>query len=310
MNYSKPPLSIADQIGKLKARGLSFSCENQAAHYLSNISYYRLRAYTYPFQDNGNPDHPFIRPLDFNDIINLYVFDRRLRFIVFNALEKVEIALRTKIVYEMSLIYGSHWHENETLFTNPVFFNMNKEAVEKEINRSKEDFITHYYRNYDNPQHPPCWMSLEVVSMSLLSQIFSNIRELEAKQRILSAFGHKRFDILKSWIHAFVGLRNVCAHHGRLWNRRFTISPTLPYNMPHQFLNNRNIPFNKLYALLCCLNYTLRIVSPGSHFVSSLKEHLRTCPLAELHHMGFPQGWEDEPLWSSQHDFVPLNANH
>lgn len=297
MNYTKLPLPIPEQISRLKKRGLSFKHEDKAKHYLSNISYYRLRAYTYPFQDNNNPEHPFIQAIDFDEIIDLYVFDRRLRFIVFNALEKVEIALRTKIIYEMSISYGSHWQENPDLFINHEYFEKNTESMKREVERSKEDFIKHYSDTYSSPECPPSWMSLEVVSMDLLSKLFSNIKENEEKAKILYAFGHKRFNILTSWVHAFVGLRNVCAHHCRLWNRRFTISPTIPYNMPFQFLNNRQIQFNKLYALLSCLNYTLRIVSPGSHFVKTLKAHLKTCGLVELHQMGFPDNWEEEELW-------------
>ncbi len=88
MNYNKPPIEISAQIAKLKGRGLRFDDETKAAHYLSNISYYRLRAYTYPFQDNTNPHHPFIKPIKFEEIIDLYVFDRRFRILVFDALEK------------------------------------------------------------------------------------------------------------------------------------------------------------------------------------------------------------------------------
>jgi abortive infection bacteriophage resistance protein len=149
-------------------------------------------------------------------------------------------------------------------------------------------------------------MSLEVVSLNTLSLVFSNIIEVDEKKKILQAFGHKRFDILTSWIHTFVGLRNVCAHHGRLWNRRFTISPTIPYNMPYMFLINREIQFNKLYALLSCVNYTLRIVSPGCNFISTLKEHLGTCDLATFRQMGFPDDWEDEPIWNEQNEFKPI----
>jgi abortive infection bacteriophage resistance protein len=93
MKYQKPPLSIQQQIEKLKQRGLIFHDEEKAAHYLSNISYYRLRAYTYPFQDNHDPNHPFNQAVSFDDIIDIYVFDRRLRLLVFNSIEKIEIAL-------------------------------------------------------------------------------------------------------------------------------------------------------------------------------------------------------------------------
>ena len=107
MKYTKIPVSISEQIERLKNRGLVFLNEAKAANYLSNISYYRLRAYTYPFQDNHSPDHPFVQKLNFEDIIQLYVFDRRLRLLIFNTIEKIEIALRTQIVYHYSLEYGA-----------------------------------------------------------------------------------------------------------------------------------------------------------------------------------------------------------
>ena len=97
--YEKSPISIEEQVQKLKSKGLVINDEELAARYLSNISYYRLRAYTYPFQDNSDPEkhHEFLRKdINFKDIIDLYCFDRRLRFLVFNALEKVEVALRAK----------------------------------------------------------------------------------------------------------------------------------------------------------------------------------------------------------------------
>jgi abortive infection bacteriophage resistance protein len=98
MKFTKQPLTFEQQFESLKNRGLSFGNQEKASHYLSNISYYRLRAYTYPFQDNKDSNHPFIRPVSFEEIIELYVFDRRLRILLFNAIEKIEIALRTKII--------------------------------------------------------------------------------------------------------------------------------------------------------------------------------------------------------------------
>ncbi|MEJ0103147.1 MAG: Abi family protein [Bacteroidota bacterium] len=136
MNYSKPPLSILQQIALLKQRGLAFKNEQKAAHYLSNISYYRLRAYTYPFQDNTRPDHPFVKQVFFEDIIDLYVFDRRLRLLVFDVLEKIEIALRTKIIYQYALNHGSHWYENASLYRNQQRFIYDMNKLYDEVDRS------------------------------------------------------------------------------------------------------------------------------------------------------------------------------
>ena len=121
MQYKKKPLSIDEQISKLENRGLIFSNKKQAAQYLQNISYYRLRASTYPYQDNReDANHEFIRDdIDFMDIIDLYVFDKRLRSLVFNEIEKIEIAVRTKL----SLLYSlstknALWYENEKIYNH------------------------------------------------------------------------------------------------------------------------------------------------------------------------------------------------
>src|SRR5674476_641863 len=119
MKYTKLPISIPYQISKLKQRGLSFADEQKAANYLSNISFYRLRAYTYPFQDNNEANHPFIKKVSFEDIMHLYVFDRQLRLLLFNAIEKIEIAFRTQIIYQYAMVHGSHWHLKRELYTNP-----------------------------------------------------------------------------------------------------------------------------------------------------------------------------------------------
>lgn len=298
MNYSKPSLSIGQQIERLKQRGLVFNDEQKAAHYLSNISYYRLRAYTYPFQDNSNPNHTFVKKVSFDNIIALYVFDRRLRLLVFNAIEKIEIALRTKIIYEFSLKNGSHWHENANMYRNTYHFNKNINSLYVEVDRSSETFIEHYKNTYSSPAYPPAWMSLEVISLGLLSKLYSNLKKGKEKKKVAGEFGLPNPLILESWIHAFASLRNICAHHSRLWNRRFTIVPKIPYNTKYSYINNRNIYDNKLYVQLCNINYIFKIISPKSNFVTDLKALLKTCSLVDSKEMGFPKDWETEPIWA------------
>lgn len=175
MKYTKLPISIPEQIRKLKSRGLQFGDETKAANYLSNISYYRFRAYTYPFQDNVNQDHPFTKHVSFEEIIQLYVFDRQLRLLIFNAIEKIEISFRTQIIYKYAIAYGAYWHLNPVLYNNSVYFAEQIASLNKEIDRSNETFIKHYKETYTDPKEPPCWMSLEVSSMGLLSKIFNNL---------------------------------------------------------------------------------------------------------------------------------------
>ena len=119
IDYTKKPLTLAEQVARLKQRGLVFDDESEATAYLFNISYYRLRAYTYPFQENGeDSEHTFTRKdIHFKDIIDLYCFDRRLRSLIFNTIEKIEVAVRTKIVQVYAESTGdSHWFNDESLY--------------------------------------------------------------------------------------------------------------------------------------------------------------------------------------------------
>lgn len=297
MKYHKPPVSFTDQVGRLKKRGLIIKDEQKAESYLKNISFYRLRAYTYPFQDNANPDHPFIKQVTFEQIIDLYVFDRKLRLLVFDCIEKIEIAIRTQIIYNWSIQYGSHWYTNPALFRNSVRFANNLNTLQVEIGRSTETFIEHYKRTYTDPLEPPCWMSLEVSSFSLLSLIFQNLKKGNEKTAVTNYFGLRDVSILENWMHAFCNIRNLCAHHGRLWNRRLTTHITLPKHPVHIFLENNNILPYKVYAALCCMQYILNIINPESTFKKKVKEHMMKCPLAQEKEMGFPKNWERELLW-------------
>ena len=314
MKYQKQPLSIAEQIAKLEGRGLLFKDKNLAAKYLSNISYYRLRAYTYPFQDNDDPnmDHQFIREdITFQDIIDLYVFDRRLRSLVFNELEKVEVAVRTKL----SQIYSentknSHWYEDPDLFDAAVFktdsdgetfFDDIEDDIRADVDRSNEDFIKHYYQKYDEPDMPPSWMSMEVISFGTLSKLYKALKTSSEKKAIANAFGIANVDLFANWLHAFSGLRNCCAHHSRIWNRRFFVRLMMPYNTTYPFMSRTDAETfkqNKLFALLTALKYIVDIISPEKkkkkNLLQLLSERHR---LLSLREMGFPKDWETLPVW-------------
>jgi len=298
MKYAKLPISIREQIYKLKQRGLYFADEQKAAHYLSNISFYRLRAYTYPFQDNENANHPFIKAVSFDDIISLYVFDKSLRLLLFNAIEKIEIAFRTQIIYQYAMVYGSHWHLNMSLYNNSSLFASHISSLQKEIDRSKETFITHYTATYTDPKEPPAWMSLEVTSMGLLSKIFSNLKDDTCKDAITRHFGLKDVDTLENWMLCFSLIRNICAHHSRVWNRRMT-KLKIPKKPLHAFIQNRAIYPYKLYAYLSCMQYLLNSISPDHHFKDNLLQLMKDCPLLQEKEMGFPNNWQEEKFWKT-----------
>lgn len=315
MDYTKRPLQLQEQVDKLRNRGLIIDDEQLAKEYLSNISYYRLRAYTYPFQDNDNPiaDHRFKKSdIHFSDIIDLYRFDRRLRSVIFNAIEKIEVAVRTKIVQAYAETTGdSHWFNDRNLYKHQerrdrngsmaTAFDLLMRDIESEVKRSNEDFIKHYCSKYDNPPMPPAWMTLEVLSLGTLSRLYQLLNKSPIKKRIAKEFGLNDDRVFANWLHAIAVWRNCCAHHSRIWNRRSIVSVQMPTNADNPFLDCltiRNIRPNKIFAALCCIKYISNIISPDSDIKRNILSIIGDGGnLLNLREMGFPRNWNTLDVW-------------
>lgn len=300
MKYNKPPLTIAQQIKTLKGRGLIIGDEERASRYLSFISLYRLRAYTYTYQDNKNPDHPFFAGTTFNKILNTYLFDRKLRLLIFDAIERIEIAFRTQIIYHYSIKYGSNWYESQELFRKRYYFERDLGLIDKELDRSNEVFIKHYKKTYLKPQRPPAWMTMEITSLGLLSKIYENLKISPEKKTIARNFNLGHPFILESWVHSLSVIRNICAHHGRLWNRELSSSMKVPKITKGIWLTNTDFPKGKMYLPLSSILYMLNTIIPGNHFIDKFKKLISQYPDISLKQMGFPEGWEEEQLWSNK----------
>jgi abortive infection bacteriophage resistance protein len=304
--YKKQPLSIEEQMEKLTNRGLIIDDVEKAKNYLFNVSYYRLRAYTFPFQDNINEseDHRFIRDnIHFNEIIDLYYFDSKLRAFVFNAIATIEVAIRTKITYEYVLeTKDSHWFLDANLYFDIDKYEEIKEKIQNEIARSYEEFIKHYRKKYDKPVLPPAWMTLEVLSFGTLSKLFAYlVHKSHPKKEITKDFGLPESFFLENWMHAMSILRNCCAHHSRVWNRRFPVRIQLPYDTLFPFIDRKTIKTvnnNKLFAFLSCMKYILDIISPDNDFKKNLVQIIGSGGnLLQLKDMGFPDNWESLDIW-------------
>jgi abortive infection bacteriophage resistance protein len=297
MEYKKQPLRIDDQISRLKNRGLIINDVVYATSKLSSISFYRLRAYTYPFQNNNDPSHPFIKKISFDEIIGFYEFDRELRLLVFDAIERIEIALRTRIIYYYALTNGSHWFENKNLYRNWGYFNNDISALDKEINRSEEEFIKHYKSTYSSPLRPPAWMSLEVATLTTLSKIFQNLSRSAEKKKIARSFGLDIL-VLENWMHILSNVRNICAHHSRLYNRTLSQSLMLPANtFGNLWIKNLKIDNGKIYGVLCSIIYLLDRINPEHNYRLKVLELLAKHSLVEPDLLNFPFDWKNETFW-------------
>lgn len=297
MKYTKPALSIADQIELLESRKLIIADPKKAEKYLSNISYYRLSGYMYPFKDLTTDN--FVGDVTFEEVIDLYLFDRDLRLLVFGAIESIEITFRTQLIYQPSIGGGAFWFEDAANFDDPARHAEHLRQLDEEVRRSSgEVFIQHFFGKYDEEDIPPAWMAFEVLSLGLLSKFYQNMRpSLKAKKDIASHFGVSQPVVFQSWMRSVTYVRNICAHHSRLWNRILTNKPVIPRTPPAVWIAAPMPGNDKMYYFLCCLTHLLRSIQPKNTFIRRLKEIFAKHPKVSKSAMGFPDNWEGERFW-------------
>lgn len=157
IDFNKTYTHPTDIVTLLKGRGLKLANPDRAEHYVRNIGYYRLSAYMYPLLQMPKEEHRFKRGSTFQDALNMYRFDKKLRLFLFNEIEKVEIAFRSTlaniIAQESENIF---WMTDATMFANPEKFSRTMALVDKELKNSREEFIVHFKHKYTNP-YPPAW---------------------------------------------------------------------------------------------------------------------------------------------------------
>ena len=177
MKFAKPAISIGDQLALLRRRGMVIDDEATARHYLNHISYYRLRAYWLPFEmPSENGDHVFRAGTTFEDVLALYVFDRQLRLLVMDAIERVEVSLRAQWAHHMAMTYGPHGYLDSGIYRKADYHETALESLSTEIRRSSDTFIKHYYREYTEPRLPPVWMAAEIISFGQLAKWIKNLK--------------------------------------------------------------------------------------------------------------------------------------
>lgn len=292
--YSKVSLSYTDQLAQLKGRGLSVENNAKAIHLLENVSYYRLSGYWYPLlQDKQN--HVFKPTAAFETAFKLYCFDRKLRQLVLGELEKIEVAIRAKLTYVISNKHGAFWFQQPQLFNNPISHAKALAKIGEEFNRSDEEFIMAFRTKYSDPL-PPSWMTMEITSFGALSMLYKNLKPSREKREIAHYFGLAD-TVFETWIHSIVYLRNVCAHHTRLWNRAMSIRPQIPRSPHKQWIDTTSIANNRTYFILCMIQYLLQTVNPHNSFKERFKSLLIEFSNVDVAAMGFPVTWGNEPLW-------------
>lgn len=273
--YGKPYLTVAQQLALLKRRGLHVADDAAAL-----------------------------------EVLSLYVFDRRLRLLVLDAIELIEVALRVSVAYRLgaadpfahmnpALLHGNFTkkqHAADGRTGHQKWLEKNDQAVA----RSREDFVRHYKQKYGEPF--PIWVAVELWEFGMLSTFFQGMRVAD-KDAIAASYGVPGGQLMQSWLRSLNFVRNVAAHHSRLWNKNLVDQPKLP--------KAGDIPGfdpvvaqagagSRMFTMLCILRYLMRTVSPGASWPASLRELLEdfpSIPALSLADMGFPENWRAQPLW-------------
>lgn len=297
MKYQKPPLSFSDQAALLISRGMTGE-RDAIVPYLEAVSYYRLSGYWYPFR-NRHSDH-FKSGTTFDAVWERYVFDRQLRVLIMDAIERIEVAVRTKLAY-----YHSHRHGPFAYATDSKSLpNLNHKGwtsfvdrIQEEARRGQEPFVKHFDQKYgDSHKHLPVWMAIEVASFGVILTFFRGAPR-KVKQSVATCFRmpEKVFD---SWLHTLNVVRNICAHHGRLWNRQLGVKPLMPRKHKYPDWHHPvSIPNERVFGILSICKFCLARVAPQSRWPDRFRTLLADHPNIPIKPMGFPENWEDSPIW-------------
>jgi abortive infection bacteriophage resistance protein len=298
MVYEKSPKSIDEQVELLQQRGMGGDAESIARR-LTVVNYYRLSGYWYPFRE---VDDSFRIGTHIDEIWYRYMFDRRLRLLLLDAIERVEVSIRTKIAYQHSMKYGPFGYATNPSSLLSSVDSTTREALlsrmHDETKRSREEFMEHFRTKYgDEHSLPPLWIAAEVMSMGALVSLFK-VCPKDIRDEVAREFGIPE-KVFASWLLALNAARNIAAHHGRLWNRELGIKPLIPRPFVQPWWHDPfTISNNRVFALLSICRHCLEVIAPNSGWpkrVSSFIEDSRGIPLRA---MGMPDHWKEHRLWS------------
>ena len=328
--FDKPAIDIAGQIALLKARGLQIQDEARTRHFLEAVSFFRLSPYMRPFQVADDPQHGFRPSAGFRSLTRLYDFDRRLRLLAMDAIERVEVAARAAISNHMGPNRGAHWYLQAGYFQRQYdherLLNTVRDKQQRALRdyerdcrridrlpddqrkaqlkqqRARESYARHYPLTYSEPPLMPGWAMLEELTLGDLSHLYAGLAHDADRKAIAKRLGLVA-PLMESWLHTLTTVRNICAHHARLWNRELGIRPELPkkpaFPWPEQL--RRPGAHNRMFPVLCILNHLMRQVSPHTSWDKRLHELLAEFPEVDLRAMGFPQDWQQDPFWPASH---------
>lgn len=278
-------------IERLVDKGLAIENEPGFRALLERSNYYRLAAYWFPFKELADDGlERFASGLTDRVLIEHYEFDTALRTRIFKTIEIIEISVRRNIAYELSHLKGPFAHLHPELFQNRDSWMYSIDLLRDEYTKSKSMFAQHFQSKHPELVLPPIWAAVELFTFGNLRYFFQNLKLRAHRQKIAKPFKLDEI-VLESLLVHLETIRNICAHHGRLWNVKFIKLPTLPDELPEdyaaRFVRQDKQP-RTIYNTLVLLDFVELSLLDKATLMTDVSELLRQFPSVERKHMGFP----------------------
>ena len=311
--YEKPYKTPKLLINKLITEELTIDQENlsHAERVLSNVNYYRFKAYSSPFRVRGNGK--FIPETTFDNIEQLYHFDEELRNICFSHISKLEIQLRSRLDQVIASSENDpFWYIKNSVYATFGDMDSFAEHIEKKFRESDEEFVIHFKKNYKNPSNgdypnlPPSWVAVELFTLGTLNTLFLklnidhfNVGSSDDKNHLnimSKEFGAISFIQLRSWLEVIKQVRNKCAHHARLFNVKLKPWPKTSRLFEQTYKPEHE---RRIYVSLWMLHRMLNSIGTPKDTKHQIQQLFTMYPTAEKQQkaMGFPSNWEEDPHW-------------
>lgn len=325
MEYTKPWLRVDEQLDLLIQRGLEVEDRGRAVRLLEAVGYYRVTGYLYPFLESEEYLHESgvskIRVLGrykpgtaLEHVESVIDFDRQLRLLVMEGVERIEVAVRMRIGYVLGRL-SAFAHEDPDCFVDSFTradadgsgLSLSKQAewlarVKRRCDSSDEQFVMHFREKYDDRM--PIWVLTELLELGHLAVLYRGMRDEEAAE-VAAAFGVPTKKMMGSWLASLNYVRNVAAHHARLFNRKLQNAPSRPKTGAVPLLDHLSSPDLPkgawgTYNALAIIAYMLRFIDPECSWNMRVAELFRDFPdshALSVGSIGVPRGWETLQLW-------------
>ncbi|EKN1405731.1 Abi family protein [Enterococcus faecalis] len=282
MLYDRPAKNTEEQLQILKDRGLRVENDDFAVNALRNIGYFRFKGYCLAHYEQKDV---FNSNISFNAIYNSYRFDERIRLILFQIIEHVEVELKSVISQEFALKTGPLGHYDNKNFKDKYrhksWLNRFETLVEQSAKR-RELYAGHYIKKYESEF--PVWVATEISDFGSLSKLYSNMNS-DIQKDIAKKYYSVGYKYLENWIYLLSVMRNICAHNGRVYDRNIPINAKFPKK-------HRELSTNKVFAAIYICSKLCLEREYFNMFMNSLSRLIDLYETIELDKIGFPVGWE------------------